>query len=199
MATEVATERAAIALVAYAEYWETAIRDARKGCQRLLAELNAATKKESPSVKLLAERMTELVSTSGRFPSVVPTRRQAQGKDMHGIRVDFGDGSLTGLVTGGPVAGIESWAIDISLRSTTGQSAVKVMVAPEPGTRRGWIVDQSGATPPIATLPTQREAIARARQELARLGGGELEIRRPNGRIREARTLGVEENRRSRG
>lgn len=78
-------------------------------------------------------------------------------------------------------------------------AGIKVIVSPEPGAGKGWIVDQAGPTPPVATLRTQREAIARARDELARLGGGELEIRGRNGRIREARTLGVKENRRSRG
>ena len=54
----------------------------------------------------------------------------------------------------------------------------KVIVAPDNG--GGWIIDQLGPTPPIRTLGTQRDAIARAREELSRLGGGELEIRGRN-------------------
>ena len=78
-------------------------------------------------------------------------------------------------------------------------AGTKVIVAPQAGAGRGWVFDQAGRTPPIATLRTQREAIARARQEPARLGGGELEIRGRNGRIRDGRTLGVKENPRSKG
>ena len=63
-------------------------------------------------------------------------------------------------------------------------AGAKGTVTPGKGEGRGWTVDQSG--------PTRR-----ASQELARLGGGELEIHGRNGRIREARTLGVKENRRS--
>ena len=78
-------------------------------------------------------------------------------------------------------------------------AGVKVLVSPESGDGRGWTVAESGSTPPVATLRTQREAITRAREELARLGGGELEIRGRDGRIRESRTLGVKENRQSPG
>ena len=60
------------------------------------------------------------------------------------------------------------------LRASIG---TKVIVSPEPGKARACIVGQDGPTPLIATYKTQRDAIARARQELARLGGGELDTR----------------------
>lgn len=75
----------------------------------------------------------------------------------------------------------------------------KIIVAPEPGSKRSWTVGASGPSEPVATTRTQAEAIALAREELARLGGGELEIRGRDGRVREARTLGAKENRRSPG
>jgi hypothetical protein len=46
-----------------------------------------------------------------------------------------------------------------------------------------------GAERPGAVMPTQREAIQRARQILAKIGGGELRIRRRNGVIREQDTV----------
>ena len=65
-------------------------------------------------------------------------------------------------------------------------AATKLIVIPQPGVgRRGWIVDQPGSTAPIATLETQGEAITRAREELARLGGGEIEIHLRYGGIRQ--------------
>jgi hypothetical protein len=103
-----------------------------------------------------------------------------------------------------PTRGIYGTAVRRSHRDSgdkevTPVAVTKVLVLPEQGAGRGWVVDVSGPTPPVATFKTQREAIARARQELANLGGGELEIRGRNVRIREARTLGAKENRRSKG
>jgi hypothetical protein len=78
-------------------------------------------------------------------------------------------------------------------------AGIKVTVMPEAGKGRGWVVDMGEPVPPVGTYRTQREAIEKARLQLEALGGGELEIRGRNGRIREARTLGVKENRRSKG
>jgi hypothetical protein len=76
-------------------------------------------------------------------------------------------------------------------------AAIKVTVVPETGKGRGWVVDIGDPVPPVGTYRTQREAIEKARLQLEALGGGELEVRGRNGRIREARTFGVKENRRS--
>ena len=46
---------------------------------------------------------------------------------------------------------------------------------------------------------TQEEAQAEARELLATLGGGELETRGEDGRIRQSWTIGVPENRQSPG
>lgn len=73
---------------------------------------------------------------------------------------------------------------------------VKMIVAPDRG--RGWTVSRAGDGA-VATARTQRDAVAAAREQLASAGGGELEIRGRDGRIREARTLGAPENRRSPG
>ena len=54
-------------------------------------------------------------------------------------------------------------------------AATKVIVAPDKD--GGWTVDQPDPTPRITALATQRDAMARAREELRRLGGGEIEIR----------------------
>lgn len=42
-------------------------------------------------------------------------------------------------------------------------AGTKVIVAPEPGAGRGWIVDQAGPTPQIATLRTHSARRSRGR------------------------------------
>jgi hypothetical protein len=51
----------------------------------------------------------------------------------------------------------------------------------------------------VAVAARKPGAVRAAHDELMRLGGGELEIRRMDGTIEEARTIGVPENRRSPG
>ena len=70
---------------------------------------------------------------------------------------------------------------------------VKVIVAPAPA-EPGWIVDTSGPDEPeqpIARRPRLHDAVARARYVLRNLGGGVLEIRGRNGRVRGLMTLGT--------
>jgi hypothetical protein len=70
----------------------------------------------------------------------------------------------------------------------------KLIVEPAPAAEPGWIVDTPGPDEPeqpIARRPRLREAVARARYVLRNLGGGELEIRGRNGRVRGVMRLGT--------
>lgn len=53
-----------------------------------------------------------------------------------------------------------------------------------------WNVIAPGATRPSAVLPTQSDAIDRAREIVINQGGGEVVIHRPDGRIRDSDTVG---------
>ncbi|MER6093406.1 DUF2188 domain-containing protein [Streptomyces bluensis] len=53
----------------------------------------------------------------------------------------------------------------------------------------GWAVTKPGAERASAVLPTQAEAVSRAKEILANGGGGELRIRGKNGQVREQNTV----------
>ena len=53
----------------------------------------------------------------------------------------------------------------------------------------GWDVKAPGAHRASAHLRTQGEAEKRAKQIVARAGGGEVRIHRPNGQIRDSDTV----------
>ncbi|ROR42533.1 DUF2188 domain-containing protein [Kitasatospora cineracea] len=53
----------------------------------------------------------------------------------------------------------------------------------------GWAVTKPGGQRASAVLPTQAEAVERARQILTNDGGGELRIRNTDGVIRDQRTI----------
>ncbi|MGW1935850.1 DUF2188 domain-containing protein [Streptomyces goshikiensis] len=53
----------------------------------------------------------------------------------------------------------------------------------------GWAVTKPGTDRASSVLPTQAEAIERAKQILANDGGGELRIRGKNGQVREQNTV----------
>ncbi|MFZ4298342.1 DUF2188 domain-containing protein [Streptomyces cinereoruber] len=53
----------------------------------------------------------------------------------------------------------------------------------------GWAVTKPGAERASAVLPTQAEAVARAKEILANDGGGELRVRGKNGQVREQNTV----------
>ena len=74
----------------------------------------------------------------------------------------------------------------------------KVIVGPNQGAP-GWAVSIEGSHKVLTGIGTKLDAIRLGRGELVRLGGGELEIRRRNGSVQEARTIGVPENRGSAG
>jgi hypothetical protein len=63
----------------------------------------------------------------------------------------------------------------------------KRIVAPRP--EGGWQVIKPGAGRASAVAPTQEQAIDRGRQILQNDGGGELQIRGRNGRIRDSDTV----------
>ncbi|MEU9444527.1 DUF2188 domain-containing protein [Streptomyces sp. NPDC048304] len=64
----------------------------------------------------------------------------------------------------------------------------------------GWAVTRPGADRASAVLPTQAEAVARAKEILANDGGGELRVRGRNGQVREQNTVPPgRDPRRSRG
>jgi|GraSoi013_1_20cm_3_1032427.scaffolds.fasta_scaffold108579_1 uncharacterized protein YdaT len=54
---------------------------------------------------------------------------------------------------------------------------------------KGWRVVKEGAQQASATTATQAEAIERAREIIAKDGGGELVIHAQDGTIRESRTI----------
>lgn len=60
----------------------------------------------------------------------------------------------------------------------------------KPNPDGGWDVAARGAKRSSAHTDTQKEAIDRARTIVTNLGGGEVEIRGENGRIRDSRTVG---------
>ena len=68
----------------------------------------------------------------------------------------------------------------------------KLIVGPDD--QRGWEVTREGERGSLAVTAKKPDAVRAARIELQRLGGGELEIRRRDGTIQEARTIGVPEN-----
>ncbi|GAA2391663.1 DUF2188 domain-containing protein [Streptomyces luteogriseus] len=53
----------------------------------------------------------------------------------------------------------------------------------------GWAVTKPGAERASAVLPTQAEAVSRAKEILANDGGGELRVRGKNGQVREQNTV----------
>ncbi|MEG9546519.1 MULTISPECIES: DUF2188 domain-containing protein [Streptomyces] len=53
----------------------------------------------------------------------------------------------------------------------------------------GWAVTKPGTARASAVLPTQVEAVARAKEILANDGGGELRVRGKNGQVREQNTV----------
>lgn len=60
----------------------------------------------------------------------------------------------------------------------------------QPNSEGGWDVTARDARRASTHADTQAEAIDRARQIVERLGGGEVEIRRRNGVIRDVDTVG---------
>lgn len=68
-------------------------------------------------------------------------------------------------------------------------------MADRPNTRdvtpheNGWAVTKPGSERASAVLPTQAEAIARAREIVSNEGGGEVRIRGKNGQVREQNTV----------
>lgn len=54
---------------------------------------------------------------------------------------------------------------------------------------KGWRVVKEGAQQASATAATQAEAVERAREIIAKDGGGELVIHGQDGTIRESRTI----------
>ncbi|WP_371635990.1 DUF2188 domain-containing protein [Streptomyces zaomyceticus] len=68
-------------------------------------------------------------------------------------------------------------------------------MADRPNTRdvspheNGWAVTKPGAERASAVLPTQAEAIARAKEIVGNEGGGEVRIRGKNGQVREQNTV----------
>lgn len=59
-----------------------------------------------------------------------------------------------------------------------------------PNPNGGWDVKAPGADRASAHLPTQADAIDRARQIVTNLGGGEVPIHGRNGQIRDSDTVG---------
>ncbi len=53
----------------------------------------------------------------------------------------------------------------------------------------GWVVTKPGSDRASAVLPTQTEAISRAKEILTNDGGGELRIHGTNGEVRDQRTI----------
>lgn len=53
----------------------------------------------------------------------------------------------------------------------------------------GWAVSRPGSDRASAVLPTQAEAIARAKEILTNDGGGELRVHGKDGAIRDQRTI----------
>lgn len=53
----------------------------------------------------------------------------------------------------------------------------------------GWLVKKPGAERPSSNHDTQGDAIDRARDIVRNLGGGEVVIHRPDGRIRDSDTV----------
>jgi hypothetical protein len=53
----------------------------------------------------------------------------------------------------------------------------------------GWAVTKPGAERASAVLPTQAEAVSRAKEIVANGGGGELRIHGKNGQVREQNTV----------
>jgi hypothetical protein len=53
----------------------------------------------------------------------------------------------------------------------------------------GWAVTKPGSDRASAVLPTQAEAVTRAKAILANDGGGELRVRGKNGQVREQNTV----------
>jgi hypothetical protein len=74
----------------------------------------------------------------------------------------------------------------------------KVIIEPAKG-RDGWDIAIEGRRRPVAHTETKAAAEPIARATLGKLGGGELERRRRDGTIQDARTIGRKENRRSPG
>ncbi|MFG2641192.1 DUF2188 domain-containing protein [Streptomyces sp. NPDC048370] len=68
-------------------------------------------------------------------------------------------------------------------------------MADRPNTRdvspreEGWAVTKPGSERASAVLPTQAQAIARAKEILSNDGGGEVRIRGKNGQVREQNTV----------
>ncbi|MEW1903303.1 DUF2188 domain-containing protein [Streptomyces sp. NPDC086147] len=68
-------------------------------------------------------------------------------------------------------------------------------MADQPNTRDvsphedGWAVTKPGSDRASAVLPTQAEAVARAKKIVANDGGGEVRIRGKNGQVREQNTV----------
>lgn len=60
----------------------------------------------------------------------------------------------------------------------------------KPNPDGGWDVAARGAQRASAHTDTQADAIDRAREIVTNLGGGEVEIRGTDGRIRDTRTVG---------
>lgn len=58
-----------------------------------------------------------------------------------------------------------------------------------PNPEGGWDVVKPHADRVSAHLPTQADAIDRAREIVENLGGGEIVIHRPDGRIRDSDTV----------
>ena len=58
-----------------------------------------------------------------------------------------------------------------------------------PSPRGGWDVKKPNASRASSNKPTQKEAIARAREILSNDGGGELVIHRSDGTIRDSDTV----------
>jgi hypothetical protein len=62
-------------------------------------------------------------------------------------------------------------------------------VVPSKGDKSGWDVIQPQSKQPVSHHKTQAEAEKAAKQDLAREGGGEVAIHRPDGSIRDKDTV----------
>lgn len=62
-------------------------------------------------------------------------------------------------------------------------------VVPSKGDKKGWDVTKPGATQPVSHHQTQANAEKAAKRDLARDGGGEVAIHRPDGTIRDKDTV----------